>query len=141
MSNGIAGIVRGGACEIHPCERGRRARRCRSRGRFRRKRGRRKGSLRCRKWAENWQGMGVARSANSRQASCKPAKNSAENGPNPDKSTRNHRIPAKRANSLLKYSALWIQPCCRRPASPRRRRAIDAERLERDIEKRHGEDN
>jgi len=88
--------------------------------------------------------MGVKRSANRRQATCKQAKNSAENGSNTDKSARNHRIPAKRANSLLKYSALWTQPCCRRPASPRRRRAIDARRRKcdiGDIEKRHGEDN
>jgi hypothetical protein len=29
---------------------------------------------------------------------------------------------------LLKYSALWTQPCCRWPASPRRRRANAARR-------------
>ncbi|ABE30672.1 hypothetical protein Bxe_A2297 [Paraburkholderia xenovorans LB400] len=49
-----------------------------------------------------------------------------ESGQNREKNARVHRIPASRANSLLKYSALWTQPCCRWPASPRRRRAIDA---------------
>jgi hypothetical protein len=48
-----------------------------------------------------------------------------ENWQNDYKNTARHRIPASRANSLLKYSALWTQPCCRRPAKPRRRRAID----------------
>jgi hypothetical protein len=71
----------------------------------------------------------------------KPCRNSPESPRNADKNARIHRIPARRANSLLKYSALWTQPCCRRPASPRRRRAIDAKRRKRDIEKRHGEDN
>jgi hypothetical protein len=73
-------------------------------------------------------GLNAKPALNRHKASRKQVKNSAESAPNLDKNARNHRIPAKRANSLLKYSALWTQPCCRRPASPRRRRRIDVTR-------------
>jgi len=41
-----------------------------------------------------------------------------ENGTKTDRNAVNHRIPAKRANSLLKYSALWTQPCCPAACKP-----------------------